>query len=324
MAKAIKDESFIGRRIRLRHLHVFFTVTQRGSMAKAAADLGITQPAVSRVIADLEHALGVRLLDRGPQGVEATMYGRALLRHGGAAFDEIKQAIREIEFLANPNVGEVRIGCPESITAAILPPVIEHLFRRYPRVVPIVGEVASPSLDFSELRARKVDLIVARMVSPLVQGQLLDDLNVQILFEDQLVIAAGSHTRWARRRKIDLADLADEPWILTEPNTWNNAIVAEAFGARKLKMPKISLMTLSVHLRANLLASGNFITVFPRSVMNLYAKRFSLKTLPVDFPARPWPMAIVTLKNRTPSPVVELFIEQLRAFSKSLASRPVS
>ena len=83
------------------------------------------------------------------------MYGRALLRRGGVAFDELKQAIRDIEFLANPNVGEVRIGCPETI-AVILPPVIEQLSRRYPDVVPIVvGEVASPSMEFSELQARK-------------------------------------------------------------------------------------------------------------------------------------------------------------------------
>src|ERR1700731_1294208 len=98
MAKAIKDDSFIGRGIPLRDLHVFFTVTQRGSMAKAARDLGITQPAVSRVIADLEHALGVRLLDRGPQGVEATIYGRALLKCGLTVFDDLKQGVKELEF----------------------------------------------------------------------------------------------------------------------------------------------------------------------------------------------------------------------------------
>src|SRR5215468_7678587 len=135
MLKKIDWDSQVGRRLRLRDLHVFFTVAQRGSMAKAAAELGITQPAVSRVIVQLEHALGVRLLDRGPQGVEATMYGRALLTRGGVAFDELKQAVRDIEFLANPNVGEVRIGCPESITAAILPPVIDKLFRQYPGIV---------------------------------------------------------------------------------------------------------------------------------------------------------------------------------------------
>jgi DNA-binding transcriptional LysR family regulator len=324
MAKASNDEDYIGRRIRLRDLHVFFTVTQRGSMAKAASDLGITQPAVSRVIAQLERALGARLLDRSSQGVEATLYGRALLKRSGVAFDELKQAIRDIEFLAKPNIGEVRIGCPESITAAILPPVIERLFRRYPGVVPIVSEAVAPSLDFSELRARKVDLVLARLVSPVVIGQSLDDLKVEILFEDEAVIAAGTESQWARRRKINLADLAEEPWILTEPNTWNNTIVANAFAARGLKMPKISLMTLSVHLRTNLLASGGFITVFPRSVMDLYARRFSLKVLPVDFPALSWPVAVVTLKNRTLSPVAELFIEHLQVFSKSLAGRPIS
>jgi DNA-binding transcriptional LysR family regulator len=324
MAKASKDANYIGRRIRLRDLHVFLTVTQRGSMAKAALDLGITQPAVSRVIAELEHALGARLLDRSSQGVEATLYGRALLKRSGVAFDELKQAIRDIEFLANPNIGEVRIGCPESIVAAILPPVIERLFRRYPGIVPIVSEAVAPSLDFSELRARKVDLVLARLVSPVVSGQSLDDLNVKILFDDAAVIAAGAESRWARRRKIDLADLAEGPWILTEPNTWNNAIVAKAFAARGLKMPKISLMTLSVHLRTNLVASGDFITVFPRSVMDLYARRFSLKVLPIDFPAPPWPVAVVTLKNRTPSAVVELFIEHLQAFTKSLAGRPIA
>src|SRR5947209_11391498 len=141
MVKVSKDENYIGRRMRLRDLHVFFTVTQRGSMAKAALDLGITQPAVSRVIAELERALGARLLDRSSQGVEATLYGRALLKRSGVAFDELKQAIRDIEFLANPNAGEVRVGCPESITAAILPPVIERLFRQYPGVVPIIDDV---------------------------------------------------------------------------------------------------------------------------------------------------------------------------------------
>jgi len=319
MATTTRDESFIDRRIRLRDLHVFFTVTRRGSMAKAAGDLGITQPAVSRVIAELEHAFGARLLDRSAQGVEPTAYGHALLKRGGAAFDELNQAVRDMEFLANPNVGEVRIGCPESITAAILPPVIEKLFRRFPGVVPIVSEAAAPSLDFSELRARKVDLILARLVSPVVSGQVLDDLNVEILFEDEAVVAVGAESRWARRRKIDLADLAEEPWILTEPNTWNHAIVAKAFEARGLRMPKISLMTLSVHLRANLLASGSFITVFPRSVMDLYARRFSLKALSVEFPAPAWPLAVVTLRNRTPSPVVKLFIEHLQVFSRSLS-----
>src|SRR5205823_10229157 len=110
-SQRIDWESQIGRRLKLRDLHVFFTVVQRGSMAKAAQQLGVSQPAVSEVIADLEYALGVKLLDRRPHGVEPTMYGDALLRRGTVAFDELKQSVRDIEFLADPHWrrGEIRL-----------------------------------------------------------------------------------------------------------------------------------------------------------------------------------------------------------------------
>ncbi len=95
MAKIVDWDSHIGRRLKLRDLHVFFSVVQLGSMAKAAAHFRVTQPAVSQVIADLEYALGVKLLDRSPRGVEPTVYGRSLLKGGAAAFDDLKQTIKE-------------------------------------------------------------------------------------------------------------------------------------------------------------------------------------------------------------------------------------
>src|SRR5580765_8359021 len=101
----------MGRRLKLQDLHVLMTVVQAGSMGKAAERLNITQPAVSRSIAELEHALGVRLLDRRRLGVEPTEFGRALLDCGVAMFDELHQAVKTIEFLAYPTAGSVRIGC---------------------------------------------------------------------------------------------------------------------------------------------------------------------------------------------------------------------
>src|SRR5215469_5990428 len=97
-------ETRIGRRLRLRDLHVLLTVVQCGSMAKAASRLAVSGPAVSKAIADLEHTLHVRLLDRGPQGVEPTLYGRMLVRRGLAAFDELRQGVGEIEFTTDPTV----------------------------------------------------------------------------------------------------------------------------------------------------------------------------------------------------------------------------
>jgi len=96
MSKIIDWDSRIGRRLRLRDLHVFFTVVQTGSLAKAAATLHVSQPAVSQLIIDLEHAVGAKLFDRGSRGVTPTVYGRALLARGKAAFDELRQGIQEI------------------------------------------------------------------------------------------------------------------------------------------------------------------------------------------------------------------------------------
>jgi DNA-binding transcriptional LysR family regulator len=307
----------IGRRLKLRDLHVFLIVVQCGSMAKAALQLGVSQPAVWEVMADLEQAVRVRLLDRGPRGVEPTNYGRALLERARAAFDELKEGIKTIEHLADPTVGEVRIGCSESLVSAILAPVIPRFCQQYPRAELYVKDVCTPTMDLDELRKRRLDVILARLVTPHAGED--EDLNAEVLFHDEMVVAVGKQSPWARRRGIKFSELVNEPWILTPPGTWNYAAVAEAFRAHKLDMPKICLTTFSLHLRNDLLAAGPFITAYPRYFVALNGDRFSLKVLPVDLPIRPWPVEIITLKNRTLNPVVHSFIDHLRAFANSAA-----
>jgi DNA-binding transcriptional LysR family regulator len=317
MAPKIDWERQIGRRLRLRDLHVLHTVIQHGSMAKAAIQLGVSQPAVSEVIADLEHALGVRLLDRSSQGIEPTMYGNALLKRSIAVFDELKQSIRDIEFLADPTTGEIRIACPLAIAFTVIPPLLERFAASHPRVIVHFDEVASASAprDFRDLRDRKYDLILGRGGSLTGEEQSADDLSIEALFDDQLVIAAGAKNKWAaRRREIDLAELVGERWIMQPPHSWNYRTLAEACRARDLAMPKASLVTLSMSVITHFLADGQFITAMPRSVA--YFK--SLKVLPVDLPTRPWPVNIVTLKNRTLSPAAEQFIASAREFTKPL------
>src|SRR6266436_5485185 len=137
----------IGRRMKLQDLHVLMTVVQSGSMRKAAMLLNTSQPAISRSIADLENAVGVRLLDRYPHGVGPTAYGRALLHDGTAMFDELHQAVKNIEFLADPTVGEVRIGCSSPIAIVIVATVILSLRRNYPRASFHVVEAAIDALQ---------------------------------------------------------------------------------------------------------------------------------------------------------------------------------
>jgi DNA-binding transcriptional LysR family regulator len=318
MGGKIDWENQIGRRLRFRDLHVFFTVVSHGSMAKAAVELGVAPPTVSEVIADLERALGVRLLERGPKGAEPTLYGRALLKRGTAAFDELKQGIREIEFLSDPAVGEVYIGCDESIAAATVPRIVERFSRQYPDVALNVENIDLRNYP-PNVRELGFDLVLTRLQGPGEDTDPFNDLNVETLFDDQLVVVAGARSRWAHRRKVDIADLAGEPWILSGPNRWNYRVVAEAFRVRGAPMPKVCLKTLSVHLRTNLLATGEFITTLPNSVADFYVRRFDLKVLPIDLPRHPWPVVILTLKNRTLSPVVTAFIDCARATTKPLA-----
>jgi DNA-binding transcriptional LysR family regulator len=329
MRKKVDWESQIGRRLRFRDLHVFFNVARLGSMTKAASTLGVSAPTVSEVIADLEHSVGVTLFERGPRGVEPTIYGRALLKRGLVAFDELRQGIRDIEFLSDPTVGELRIGTAESILGAI-PQVFQQFSERHPGIVLDVSAAFSQSM-MEGLEDRSLDLVVARDVRDFAANDLgidfggLDDrFRVEGLFDDELVVVAGPHSRWARRRKIELAELVDEPWILSGPRSWNYRAVAEAFAACGLGMPKIGIRTFSLQLRINLLESGQFVATLPKSALHLHERRYSLKALPVRLPVRPWPVAMVTLRQRAQSPVVTLFIEHLRAFSKSLAGRRVS
>ena len=258
MAKIVDWDSHIGRRLRLRDLHVFFAVVRQGSLAKAAAQLGVSHPAVSQLMADLEDALGAKLLDRSSRGVSPTVYGRALLTRGRAAFDELRQGIRDIEFLSDPHAGEIRMGCPEGI-GAILLPIIDKFSEQYPNVVFDVHEEGVESLG-SKLRERSLDFVIQRLRSYPLAESSADNLNVELLFEDELVIVAGGPSPWVRRRKIDLAQLADEPWILSGPPSWNHRIVTEAFTSRGLRMPKVVMKTFSVQIRGNMVSTGRFIS----------------------------------------------------------------
>lgn len=136
-------------------------------MGKAAVLLNATQSAISRSIADLENTMGVRLLDRSPQGVEATKYGTALLKRSSAVFDELKQSVRDIEFLTDPTTGEINVACSSPIVFTLIPHVIERFAKKYPRVVLHFDEVASASAtrNFPELGDRKYDLILRRGMS---------------------------------------------------------------------------------------------------------------------------------------------------------------
>src|SRR5260370_15098411 len=121
----------ISRRLKLRHLNVVRAVAQWGNMARAAEHLAISQPAVSKAISDLENTLGVRLLDRSPQGLELTLYGRAFLKRSIAIFNDLGTSVTELESLADPTAGELRIRTTVAMAAGPVCALVDRLSRQY-------------------------------------------------------------------------------------------------------------------------------------------------------------------------------------------------
>lgn len=303
----------VERGIRLHHLRMLMTVAQVGSMNKAAALLNTTQPAISRSIAELENLVGVRLLDRNRQGVAPTEYGRALLNGGVAVFDDLNQAMKNIEFLADPSAGEIRIGGNEAFNAGLLTAVFARLRRKHPGISIHVTPALSETQQYRELRERNIELFLGSL-----PACAADDMNAEILFHDRIVVVASAKSSWGRRRKVELRELANEPWCVPRPEIGIGAAIGDAFRACGMKFPPKGAAMGSIPLFCALLASEPFVSTFPASALRLSPNLPPIKPLPLDLRIPPWPIGIMTLKKRTLSPAVQLFIDCARDVVKPL------
>lgn len=308
----------VAHRLKLRDLRLLDAVVRSRSMAKAAIEFNISQPAVSKAIAEMERVLGVRLVDRSRQGVEPTEYGRALLDCGVAVLDDLRQGVKKINFLADPTAGEVRIGCHPFIAPSFVTAVIDRISQRYPSVVFHLA-IAEVGALYHELSERNVDLLITRRWGPIADED--ERLDFEFLFDESFVVVAGVQNPWVRRRKVALAELVNEAWVLPPPESGFGAAAKEAFRSCGLDYPRTTVVALPQEVRVSLLATGHFLTIFPVSILRFPTERTELKILPVELPMAPVPNGIVTLKNRMLSPVARLFIEHARDLAKPATKR---
>ncbi len=305
------------RRVRLRDLDTLMTVVQAGGMRRAAQVLNLSQPAVSKAVRELEQTLGVRLLERSRAGTEVTPFGRALLARSTAVFDQLQAALHEIEHLADPEAGEVRLGSMETLHAGLVAATVERISRRYPRMRIVAESGQSPDLiEGMLLRDRSVEFVVARPYAlPLPVG-----VAGEPLFRDQMRVVVGHTHPQALRRRIGLAELAGEAWILSRNEALAASPVAEAFDALGLPLPARRVICGSLAMRYTLLATGRFVTVMPHSMLPFALHRDNVRLLPIDLPLWHTHTMVLTLKDRTPGPAACLFLDQMRELARQLTA----
>ena len=306
----------ISRRIKLRHLDMFVTVVEQGSMAQAAERLGTLQPVVSKAIAELEHTVGAQLLDRGPRGVTPTIYGRSLFKRSKAIFDDLRTSVSELEVLADPAAGELRVGSTEACAVGLTPAIIDRMSRKFPRVTFEVAVADPRTLYERDLRGRRIDLLVGRRVST----DAADELQFTRLHHDRLCVVAGIGSPWAKRKSVTLAELVDERWCLPPVAHPLGAMVADAFRRCGLRFPDSVVTSQSAPFTSGLAANGQFLGVLGSLFLGIEGPRNGLAVLPVDLRIPGWQTGIMTLTGQVPNPAVKPFIACAREVAASLAA----
>jgi DNA-binding transcriptional LysR family regulator len=317
MSSARPRERRASRYFRMRDLELLSALARQASMAKAARELAISQPAVSKAIADLEAALGVKLLDRGFGGVQMTRYGEVVARSADATLSELRQCLRDLDGLADPEAGEVRIGAAEAVSAGFLADAVLAFTRARPRAFVEIVAARTVIGNYPELRDKRVDLMVGRVPRDLAS----EEIAVEVLFTERRFVVGAASSRWARRRTVALAELREAPWVVATPGEAEGELGA-AFQSCGVAPPRARVIALSPQLRRKLLASGEYLALLTMPAIQAFIDEDAgLKLLPIDLSILDSPFAIFTLRNRSLSPVVEGFIASLRPAAAALERR---
>ncbi|SEC75603.1 DNA-binding transcriptional regulator, LysR family [Beijerinckia sp. 28-YEA-48] len=309
----------VGRRVKLRDLHIVLAVAEAGSMTRAAEQLAVSYPVVSKTISELERNLGVKLFDRSISGVEPTHYGQALLKSGVAVFDEMRKGLQVIDAIRQPDAGDLRISTSIVIDSGILPVILEQFARDYPRAILHIFHEDIATQQYDKLRDRKVELVLGRQSVDLNEP----DLVAETLFDEPNVVVASTDSPWARRRNIALADMMQVPWVLAEPGSLARSLQDETFRMSGVEPPIATATTVSLHLYMRLIATGRWVGLVPSSVMRYGRPNMPIKALPVALASPPAPVGIVTVKDRTLTPLAERFLECARKIAGAKAVKSV-
>lgn len=289
------------------------TVVEAGSMGKAAKRLGTSQPAVSRAIANLEHMLGVTLLDRDSHGVEATAFGQQVISRGVTVFDELRQTVSDIEFLSDPAAGQVRIATSIAVAVSFVSAAIDRLSKQFTRLSFDVLSTDNITARRA-LEERRVDLTIGHLIEPISEG-----LTTEILFHEPHVVVTGAGSPLLRRRNLRLKDLIDERWMLPPSDSPFGSVVREAFHADGLKPPR-AVITSLLPLRGSLLPTGRFVMMVPQIVAEMSADKRIFRRLPLALPCTVRLFGIVTVKSRSLGPPAALFIDHVRELAATIST----
>ena len=243
---------------RLRH---FLAVYEHHSLGRAAEELHVTQPALSKSIQQLEGELKVKLFERTPGGMVPTLYGEALSLHAKVIEAEMQNAAREIATLSGAAKGEITVGVTPSVAANIVPRTFLKLQEERPginlRVMEGLMENHVPALRRGEL-----DVVIGGWV----RG-IHPDLTTEIILREDILVFAGAQHPLALKPTIQLESLLEYPWVMPPHTQFWLQLFEKTFIARGMPPPIPSAVTNSAGFIKAMLTRGNYLSALPSQLL---------------------------------------------------------
>lgn len=312
--RSATSERPLATRLKLRQLALIVALAERRSLRQAASDVAITQPAATKLLRDLEDAVGLPLFTRHAWGMAPTVYGEALVRHARGLLTGLGEARSELSALASGAAGTLRIGGVTGAMPALLAPAIRRMQVERPRVKLFVLINTSEVL-LEALRVGTLDLAVC----PFPTETDTAEFTVTPLADEPLRIVARAGHPLARRRMITLAALADSAWVLQTPDSPLRRDADAMLTASGLRSPAVVVETVSIVATIALLQESDAITVMPQALARHYARFGMVKELPVRLPAPSSRYELITRARRELSPATLAFIAMLKESAASTA-----
>lgn len=312
-----KSDSFIRSRLKARQMIFLVHLDEHRSVLKAADACGMTQPAASKLLRELEEAFDVRLFDRHARGIEPTWFGEVLVRHARAVLSEISLAQQEIAALKGGLAGQAAIGTVLSPGTSLVPLAVELAKRRRP------GLRITIDVDYSRPLIRRLlqgdlDIVIGRVLD----SERAEELQFEPLADEQHAIVAGATHPLALRRSLTLADLAGQGWVLPQAGSVLRDRLISVFVELGLAPPTNVVETTSVPVITSLLRATDVVTVLPLDVVQPYCQAGVLKVLIPSINVQTGVFGIVTHRQRQMSPGAQVLLAALRESASNLYSCP--
>jgi DNA-binding transcriptional LysR family regulator len=309
---ALPPRWFLRNRIKLRQLQLVSVLGEAGNLRKAAAELAMTQPTATRLLREVETALGVELFERSRRGMAPTLYGAAMIRDARVLLSDLDALHDGIRALADGATGTLAIGAMTSTASVVLPRSVAALAARHPQLRMSIQEGTHDML-IAALKRGELDLMLGRVMG----GAQLDDLDVEVLYHDDFRVVCGPQHPLARAKKLTLQALAGERWILPPPSAPLRQRFDILFAAAAGSRPRNALESVSLLSNLTLLQEAPMLGVMPADIARRFERQGTLRILPVALADLFGPVALVTRARRPRTPAMEALIAELRLAAAS-------